>query len=471
MAASTPGNTTANAAALAAFRSDLFGCLTARADALFELVDGLCSPVHVDSLAHVTLAPSVRRGHGAAYAALTHGAVDGEGIRDVLAAQRPTDWLPDFAVDTTTWPRVYAMCSPERSHYYHPSRHMGGHPVVAGWCYQWLVGLSGVADSWTAPMDAQRLKPGDNPSSVAVRQIEQVLPRLGPLKAEPLFVFDAGYDLVHLAHELRGENVQLLVRVRSDRKFYTRVQRTSMGYDRSRAGTGGGRPPLHGPVFRCRVPATWSIPDYTFAVEHVRFGRMQAQAWGHVYPRQRRYYNRDGTMAPVEGSIIRVQVERMPGDRGSRENTMWLWWAGPRGSAPDLNRIVHAYLRRFDVEHMFRFLKHVLGWNTPKLRSPEQADRWTWLIAAAITQLRLARPLITDHRLPWQPPLSTQKMTPGRVRAGFGLLVQTLSSPATNPKPNRPGPGRPTGRLSRPAPRFPVHKLTKRGLGVTVQRR
>ena len=38
------------------FRTDVYDCLTARADALFELLDGLCSPVAVDGVAHVTLA-------------------------------------------------------------------------------------------------------------------------------------------------------------------------------------------------------------------------------------------------------------------------------------------------------------------------------------------------------------------------------------------------------------------------------
>ncbi|MHB8295392.1 MAG: hypothetical protein ACYDH5_12355 [Acidimicrobiales bacterium] len=32
---------------------------------------------------------------------------------------------------------------------------------------------------------------------------------------------------------------------------------------------------------------------------------------------------------------------------------------------------------------------------------PEQADRWTWLIVAGCTQLRLAPGLVADLRLPW----------------------------------------------------------------------
>jgi len=46
-----------------------------------------------------------------------------------------------------------------------------------------------------------------------------------------------------------------------------------------------------------------------------------------------------------------------------------------------------------------------LGWTTPALRTLEQTDRWTWLIVAAYTQLRLARGLVADDRLPTGTPL------------------------------------------------------------------
>jgi hypothetical protein len=78
------------------------------------------------------------------------------------------------------------------------------------------------------------------------------------------------------------------------------------------------------------------------------------------------------------------------------------------------------------LEHTIRFAKQTLGATTPKVRTPEQADRWIWLILAALTQLRLARNLVADHRLPWQPPLAADKMTPGRVRAGFAYLLPHL---------------------------------------------
>jgi hypothetical protein len=63
-----------------------------------------------------------------------------------------------------------------------------------------------------------------------------------------------------------------------------------------------------------------------------------------------------------------------------------------------VDRLWQAYLRRFDLEHTFRLFKQTLGWTAPKTRDPATADRWTWLIIAAHTQLRLARHLTTDLR-------------------------------------------------------------------------
>ena len=67
---------------------------------------------------------------------------------------------------------------------------------------------------------------------------------------------------------------------------------------------------------------------------------------------------------------------------------------------PDLDLCWRAYLRRFDIEHTNRFTKNTLGWTAPSLPTPDQADRWTWLVVGAYTQLRLARGLVEDMRPP-----------------------------------------------------------------------
>ncbi|MDF2969464.1 MAG: uncharacterized protein K0Q93_3242, partial [Nocardioidaceae bacterium] len=119
--------------------------------------------------------------------------------------------------------------------------------------------------------------------------------------------------------------------------------------------------------------------------------------------------------------------------------------------------------RDFDEEHTIRFCKQTRGWTAPKIRSPAAADRWTWLIVAAHSQLRLARRLAHDLRRPWERPLPPDRLTPARVRRGFRRLRTKTPSPASAPKPAHPGPGRPPGLKN-------THRATRYDIGKTITR-
>ena len=120
-------------------------------------------------------------------------------------------------------------------------------------------------------------------------------------------------------------------------------------------------------------------------------------------------------------------------------------------------------MRRFDLEHTFRLFKQVLGWTAPKIRDPAAADRWTWLVIAAHTQLRLARPLAADLRLPWERPAPPGRLTPARVRRGFRNIRATPAQPGrcTETRQARP---RAAARLEEPPPR------TRHDVGKTTRR-
>ncbi|MEY9969075.1 hypothetical protein ABIA33_007162 [Streptacidiphilus sp. MAP12-16] len=82
----------------------------------------------------------------------------------------------------------------------------------------------------------------------------------------------------------------------------------------------------------------------------------------------------------------------------------------------------------------------------------------------AQTQLRLARPLATDLRRPWERPLPSNRLTPARVRRGFRNLCTMIPTPARVQKPTTPGPGRPIGSKNRaPAPRHDVGRVLADG--------
>ena len=110
-----------------------------------------------------------------------------------------------------------------------------------------------------------------------------------------------------------------------------------------------------------------------------------------------------------------------------------------------MDRAWQAFLRRFDIEHTFRFLKQMLGWTRPRLRDPAAADRWTWIVIACYAQLWLARGLAEDLRLPWQRP-APPAADPARVRRGFRNIRQALPDLAGRRNPASPDPDARLGR-------------------------
>jgi len=439
-------------ARLHGFRAGFHRALTGWADAAFELTDAvLCLPTPVASVPALSLEPVFRRSHGSLYKALARGGVDAEAMRDLLLAHRPADWPAVFAVDASAWPRCDAETSPERGFYYHPSRHSAGQPIVAGWSYQWIVQLGWAADSWTAPVDARRIPPTADTTDATVDQVRALVGRLPETGPVPTFVFDAGYDPIALGHDLAGQRAQALVRISPKRVFHPDPPPRPPG--------ARGRPPRHGPRFALSDPAaSRPAPDAEHRAQDKRYGDVHVQAWRGLHPKlaSKGHWAGDDDPPIVTGTVIRVQVEHLPKPNGQALKTLWLWWSGP--GKPDLDVCWRAYLRRFDIEHTYRFAKNTLGWTTPALRTPEQADRWTWLTIAAYTQLRLARGLVADLRLPWERRRDPAKLTPARVRRGFPSLRATIGTPAQPPKSRKPGPGRPKGTRKPPRTRYPAIK-------------
>lgn len=210
---------------------------------------------------------------------------------------------------------------------------------------------------------------------------------------------------------------------------------------------------------------TWGVPDAETKTVTTRYGTAHARGWDRLHPElQGRAAWRDhpGRLPVIEGTVIRLQVGHLP--NGGNPKPLWLWWSQPTATPADIDLAWQAFLRRFDIERFFRMIKQTLGWTAPKLRDPEAADNWTWLITAAYTQLRLARPLAVDLRRPWERPAPSNRLTPARVRRGFRHLHAKISTPARVPKPSTPGPGRPLGSKNRrPAKRYDVGLLLVTG--------
>jgi hypothetical protein len=449
---------------LTRFRQQFYRSLSRRADALFELTEAvLCADGPVRGLAELSLVAEHRRGHGSVYAALTRGRLDTERLREAVIAgplPRAADGRLVLAVDITSWLRPEAHTVPERVLCHTYGRGRDQHCMVPGWPYSVVVALEAGRSSWTAPLDAVRLAPGADAATATATQLRRVVTSLishghwRPGDPDILIVADAGYDGPRLAFVLADLPVALLVRMRSDRVLRRPAP--------PRTPTTMGRPRRHGGEFVFGDPATWGEPDITTHTDTRLYGTATARAWNRLHPRLTRrtaWISHAQDLPILEGTLVRLDVHQLPS--GATPKPVWLWHSKVDLDPGQIDLLWHAFLRRFDIEHTFRMLKQTLGWTSPKLRTPHAADRWTWLILAAYTQLRLARHLATDLRRPWEKPATPDRLTPARVRRAFRHLRRQTACPTPAPKPSRPGPGRPAGRPNHhPARRHDVHIVT-----------
>ena len=456
-------------ARLAGFRGELYCSLGMRRDVLFEVADALaCRPERVHMLAELCLEPECRRGHGGVYDALNCGEVRIGRLRRAVAGISLRQWEDGrirLACDVSNWLRPDAETSPERLFCHCYARGKGNAQMIPGWPYSWVVALEPGRTSWTLPLDAVRLGPADDATEVTAVQVRGVVARLIAAghwrEGDPdiIVVFDSGYDLTRLAWLLDDLPVDVTGRLRSDRVMYFPAPPLP-----ARPASTGGRRPRHGHKLVLGEPATWPGPAVTTVTDTARYGTATAVAWPRLHQRLEHrgsWEGHDGELPVVEGTLIRLAVDHLPGQRDAEP--LWLWSSRAGAAGDEVDRAWQAFLRRFDIEHTFRFLKQQLGWTRPKLRDPAAADRWTWLVIACYAQLSLARDLAADIRLPWQQPCQPGRLTPARVRRGFRRIRQALPVPASAPKTSRPGPGRPAAsKNQRPATRHDVGKTVKR---------
>ncbi|WP_246267098.1 NF041680 family putative transposase [Nonomuraea typhae] len=459
-------------ARLSEFRQEFYACLIARRDELFELAEAvLCTEGPVKTLVDLALAPEHRRGHAALYDGVNHGRIEIGRLRRTLATlplPRAADGRIVLAADVSPWLRPDAVTSPDRSfcHTYGRSE-KSKHQMIPGWPYSIVAALESGRTSWTALLDAIRLEPGADLAQVSADQLRQVVERLieagRHTDGDPaiLIVVDAGYDVPRLAFLLADLPVEVLGRMRSDRVM-RRPAPSREEFDR--AHPYGGRYPKHGAEFVFGKPATWGDPHAATVTDTTRYGSATAMAWDRLHPiltHRAAWQDYPGDLPLIEGTVIRLQVDHLPS--GGDPKPLWLWWSGTGATEHDVDRLWQAFLRRFDLEHTFRLLKQTLGWTKPRLRDPQAADVWTWLVIAVHTQLRLARGLVHDLRRPWEKPLDAAKLTPARVRRGFRNLRTKAPPIARAPKPSGPGRGRPLGSTNRRAPRYEVGLLLVTG--------
>jgi Transposase DDE domain len=313
---------------------------------------------------------------------------------------------------------------------------MPGIPVSVGWQFSTLMLLPNDPSSWVGILDQQRIGSEQTAIDVGIAQLRAVLPLIS---RRVIVLADRWYAVARFVCACRDLNCSALIRLKRNRKLYRPVP--------PRKKNQRGAPRKHGPLFQGTRPETYGVADAEWEGSDEQGKRIVVSCWKHLHFHE----------APqAEVCVIRVQREAASGSKRDPRESWFIWTGSPEVSLEDVRPW---YRKRFSQEHGYRFLKQDLLWDKAHLRTPEQVERWSWLLAGVCNQLLLSQPLGLALRRPWE---SQQRaVTPQQVRRVMPSILLQVGTPAPPPKPRGKAPGWQKGRQRTPAPRFAVVRKPK----------
>ena len=415
--------------------------LTQAADAQFELLDALLLSRPVASFPELSLSPAFRRQWPSAYSAIEAGAQDRDWLESYLLQQVPTRGVVIFALDGSDWPHPGARVLEDRQYVHSASAAVDGGHIVIGHPYSILAWSPEIHSSWAPAVSARRIPSDQTAVEMGVTQVKWLCQQRAAVMREVyhLVTADGHYGNHNFLGPLRTVPCGKLVRMRRDRVLYGAPGPYS----------GQGRPRVHGDRFAFKEAETWGEPTTTVEFEDARWGQVRLRRWDDLHAKQ------DATTA-FSTILVETHLEReKPG------KPFWLGYQYPTENTPpepSLKELWYGYQHRWPVEPGIRFRKQHLYWTLPRFQTPARCDRWTMLVTLAHWELFLARDLVQDQPLPWQP--AQTQLTPERVRqSGAGLFSQ-IGTPAQPPQTRGKSPGWPTGQARTPLTRHKVVKKT-----------
>ena len=413
------------------FRQAAYEYLGKAHDATFELTDAILTTRNAYSLADLSLSPFFRRKWPSIYEALQDSRPQRQKLMQLYIKQMPTTGRPLLAGDHTLWPRPDAVTLQERTIEHTSTSVPGNKPISIGEGYSTIAWVPDDSGSWALPLRHERITSWENPIDKATWQLKQVCEHL-PIR--PISVWDSEYGCAPFVSKTADIRADILVRLRSNLCLWGAPP----------AYIGKGRPRKHGIKFKLNEPDSWHEATQTLEMNDPKLGRLIVRLWENLHFRK---------TATRPMSLIRV--ERLD-DKGNLRvsKPLWLAWVGEE--IPPLSEVWRLYLRRFTVDHWYRFLKQRLHWTLPKLSTPKQSERWSDLMPMITWELWLARDIVADNPLPWQK--SIDKLTPGRVAQAMGIILEGIGTPARSPKPRGKSPGWEPGKPRQRRIRYPIVK-------------
>jgi hypothetical protein len=423
---------------LQSFRQDVYACFPKAKDALFNTVDALSTETAAGSFPELSLSPFFERCWSSLYEAFEDGRIDREKLLKVFADFAPLPKRSDplwMGIDVSTIERPCSKTSADRTAIYKHNLPECKKPITFGWSFSTVVILPEVSSSWTYVLDQVRVHSKITAVQVALEQLKKLkslLPR------ELIVVLDRGYDSLWLWGQLDKEKVNALIRLKRNWCFYRPAPLLSPTKKKQ------GPPKKDGEKWQAKDPLTYGSPSGRWTGEDVKSHFIEIEWWNHMHMQQARW---------LEMTVIRVIRPHATNTERDPRESYFVWIGDP---SADIAQIALGYVRRFSQEHTYRFEKQSLLWAEPRLRTPEQYERWTLIVAIAHNQILLARDLVEPILRPWEN--KQRPCTPQQVRRGLAHFLPQLGTPAQPPKPRGKSKGRAKGAKIRKAPRFPVVK-------------
>ncbi|MGB3265418.1 MAG: NF041680 family putative transposase [Microcoleus sp.] len=418
-----------NSERLKEFRQAAYELLVKAKDATFELMDAVMTTRNASCLAEFSLNPLFNRQWSSIYEALQDSRPDRKKLM-MLYLQQLEQQVPQtehilVAIDHTAWGRPDAKTLKDRTHEYQEG-------VIIGQGYSTIAWIPEAFGSWALPLLHERISSWSSPIEKAASQLKLVCEQsINPVLA----VLDREYGNASWVLAQADIPVDCLMRLRSNACLWSAPP----------AYSGRGRPRKHGQRIKLSDPTTWLEADSVIEIdEYPQLGQVRVSQWLDLH-----FYR------AAQQRVNLILVERMNlMSNGQPFPPLWLAWVGER-TLP-LETVWFKYLRRFGVDHWYRFAKQRLHWTLPNLRTPEQSERWSDLMPLMSWQLWLARDLVIENRLPWQS--ATINLSPGRVAQSMLWLLVDIGTPAKLPKQRGKSPGWEKGKVRTKAPCYPTVK-------------
>jgi len=409
------------------FRKQTYQILGNARDALFDLMDAVLTTRQINSFVELSLSPVFRRKWSSIYEALQDGRPPRQTLMKEYVRHIPDTEIIVLAGDHTAWSRPYAKTLQDRTYEHQPTTISGAKPITVGQGYSTIALIPESEGSWALPLLHERISSFDAPIEKAANQLRQVC---AEISGQVLFLGDGEYGSAPFLKQTADINCNKLLRLRPNRVLYHAPE----------AYQGKGRPSKHGKKFSLKNEDTWNLAQAEITTQTPKLGRLRIRQWDSLHFKQ----------APDQPFVL-ILVERLD---EPNSKPLWLIWIGQ--DQPILDQIWQKYLRRFAIEHWYRFVRQRLHWTTPQLSTTKQMETWSDLMPLITWQLWLARNVVEDTPLPWQKPMT--KLTPGRIANSFASLLVRIASPASHPKPRGKSPGCPLGKIRSKRPYCPTVK-------------